>query len=312
MPDDARRDEDAQRQDRRLTAASRGATGIESGTATGWVAHRLDRGLRAPARRPRRVRPVGARTRSRSTTRRSRKRSDAVAELPEEREVHQAGGVKSIAVTSFQEGGLRHPRRVVATCTARRASTPTSSRRGPTSAPTAQGQLVLPAGRQGSWRPEGDAHRWRVHGDHEGQRSSRGQGHAAVHDVGRLRQRSGRRSVRGSRPTRASRSTQIPAKSDQDFAKLLLSSDVARFDGSDSMPGAVGSGTFWKQATAWITGESTDDFLKNVNDQLAKVLRRRGPERRGPGGSAHAMSTAPWGGCTVRWSVHPLHGVRST
>ena len=63
---------------------------------------------------------------------------------------------------------------------------------------------------------------------------------------------------------------QIPAKSDQDFANLLLSSDVARFDGSDSMPGAVGSGTFWKQATAWITGESTDDFLNNVEASWPK------------------------------------------
>ena len=63
----------------------------------------------------------------------------------------------------------------------------------------------------------------------------------------------------------------IPDKSDQDFANLLLSSDAARFDGSDSMPGAVGSGTFWKQATAWITGESTDDFLKNVNDSWPKA-----------------------------------------
>ena len=40
--------------------------------------------------------------------------------------------------------------------------------------------------------------------------------------------------------------------------------------GRTAMPGAVGSGTFWKQATAWITGESTDDFLKNVEDSWPK------------------------------------------
>jgi alpha-glucoside transport system substrate-binding protein len=32
---------------------------------------------------------------------------------------------------------------------------------------------------------------------------------------------------------------------------------VFRFDGSDQMPGAVGSNSFWKGATNWITGQST-------------------------------------------------------
>jgi alpha-glucoside transport system substrate-binding protein len=71
-------------------------------------------------------------------------------------------------------------------------------------------------------------------------------------------------------PNKGLKSESIPVKSDQDFAQLLLSSDVARFDGSDTMPGAVGSGTEWKQITAWITGESTDDFLKNVEDSWPK------------------------------------------
>jgi alpha-glucoside transport system substrate-binding protein len=39
---------------------------------------------------------------------------------------------------------------------------------------------------------------------------------------------------------------------------------VFRFDGSDQMPGAVGSGSFWKEMTAWITGESTEDALSNI------------------------------------------------
>jgi alpha-glucoside transport system substrate-binding protein len=39
---------------------------------------------------------------------------------------------------------------------------------------------------------------------------------------------------------------------------------VFRFDGSDQMPGAVGAGTFWKEMTAWITGESTKDALGNI------------------------------------------------
>ena len=48
------------------------------------------------------------------------------------------------------------------------------------------------------------------------------------------------------------------------FAELLASSDVFRFDGADMMPGAVGSGTFWTEATAWIVGGSTDDMLNNI------------------------------------------------
>ncbi len=48
------------------------------------------------------------------------------------------------------------------------------------------------------------------------------------------------------------------------LAGIGKSADVFRFDGSDQMPGAVGSGSFWKEATAWITGESTTDMLNNV------------------------------------------------
>ncbi len=39
---------------------------------------------------------------------------------------------------------------------------------------------------------------------------------------------------------------------------------VFRFDGSDQMPSAVGAGSFWKEMTAWITGESSADALKNI------------------------------------------------
>jgi alpha-glucoside transport system substrate-binding protein len=39
---------------------------------------------------------------------------------------------------------------------------------------------------------------------------------------------------------------------------------VFRFDGSDQMPAEVGAGSFWKEMTAWITGESTKDALDNI------------------------------------------------
>ena len=40
---------------------------------------------------------------------------------------------------------------------------------------------------------------------------------------------------------------------------------VFRFDGSDQMPGEVGSGSFWKEMTAWISsGESTKSALDKI------------------------------------------------
>jgi alpha-glucoside transport system substrate-binding protein len=39
---------------------------------------------------------------------------------------------------------------------------------------------------------------------------------------------------------------------------------VFRFDGSDMMPAAIGSNAFWKQATSWITGQSTKDTVDKI------------------------------------------------
>jgi len=53
----------------------------------------------------------------------------------------------------------------------------------------------------------------------------------------------------------------------QEIAKLAYGSTVARFDGSDLMPGAVGAGSFWKGMTAWIGGQkSLDEALKDIQD----------------------------------------------
>lgn len=45
---------------------------------------------------------------------------------------------------------------------------------------------------------------------------------------------------------------------------------VFRFDGSDAMPGAVGSNSFWKQATAWITGQSTQETVNKIEASWPK------------------------------------------
>jgi alpha-glucoside transport system substrate-binding protein len=49
------------------------------------------------------------------------------------------------------------------------------------------------------------------------------------------------------------------------FADELKKAEVFKFDGADMMPAAVGSGAFWKDATAWIVGgETTDEMLNNI------------------------------------------------
>jgi alpha-glucoside transport system substrate-binding protein len=45
---------------------------------------------------------------------------------------------------------------------------------------------------------------------------------------------------------------------------------VFRFDGSDLMPGAVGAGTLWKGMVDWITGKSTAEVLSQVEASWPK------------------------------------------
>ena len=53
----------------------------------------------------------------------------------------------------------------------------------------------------------------------------------------------------------------------QQVAQITYSSSFFLFDGSDQMPGAVGAGTFWKDMTAWISGQETlDTALKNIDN----------------------------------------------
>lgn len=54
------------------------------------------------------------------------------------------------------------------------------------------------------------------------------------------------------------------------FSVLLDPKTIFRFDGSDAMPGAVGSNSFWKQATNWITGQSTKDTVDKIEASWPK------------------------------------------
>ena len=58
---------------------------------------------------------------------------------------------------------------------------------------------------------------------------------------------------------------------DRNLAELLVESETVRFDGSDNMPSAVGSGSFWKEGTNWVLGSSDlKTFLGNVESSWPK------------------------------------------
>ncbi|MEU7901460.1 ABC transporter substrate-binding protein [Actinoplanes sp. NPDC049118] len=51
---------------------------------------------------------------------------------------------------------------------------------------------------------------------------------------------------------------------------LLDPKTTFRFDGSDQMPAAVGSNAYWKQATSWITGQDTKTTVDNIEKAWPK------------------------------------------
>ena len=82
-----------------------------------------------------------------------------------------------------------------------------------------------------------------------------------------------RRAAAGSAPTRACDVDNLVSPIDQLSAEILQDPDaVFRFDGSDLMPGAVGAGSFWKEMTAWITGQSTDGHPRQHREFLAVLI----------------------------------------
>jgi len=57
-----------------------------------------------------------------------------------------------------------------------------------------------------------------------------------------------------------------PNQVTKDIAKYLYATTTFLFDGSDAMPAQVGAGSFWKEMTAWISGqEDIDAALKNID-----------------------------------------------
>lgn len=56
-----------------------------------------------------------------------------------------------------------------------------------------------------------------------------------------------------------------PTDTQRGYAEILLNADTFRFDGSDLMPGAVGAGSFWTEATSWVGGKSLDEVLAAID-----------------------------------------------
>ncbi|NER80419.1 MAG: carbohydrate ABC transporter substrate-binding protein [Leptolyngbya sp. SIO1D8] len=49
-------------------------------------------------------------------------------------------------------------------------------------------------------------------------------------------------------------------------AEILINADIIRFDGSDMMPGAVGTGTFWTGITSYVGGTDVDTVLSDIEN----------------------------------------------
>ncbi|HYT09841.1 MAG TPA: ABC transporter substrate-binding protein [Mycobacteriales bacterium] len=60
--------------------------------------------------------------------------------------------------------------------------------------------------------------------------------------------------------------TKYKSELTKQIVQIGKNATVFRFDGSDQMPGAVGSGSFWKGMTAWISGQKDlDTTLKDID-----------------------------------------------
>ena len=51
----------------------------------------------------------------------------------------------------------------------------------------------------------------------------------------------------------------------REFAKAIIDAPSVRFDGSDAMPAAVGTGTFWSEMVKLVSGsQDIDTTLNNI------------------------------------------------
>ena len=63
---------------------------------------------------------------------------------------------------------------------------------------------------------------------------------------------------------------QYPNATIKKIAQIANKADVLRFDGSDLMPKAVGSGTFWKEMVKWENGQTSKQTADNIEASWPK------------------------------------------
>ena len=56
-------------------------------------------------------------------------------------------------------------------------------------------------------------------------------------------------------------------------ARILREAHIFRFDASDLMPAAVGSGAFWKGILDYVSGEDLDKVLKRIEESADYAYR---------------------------------------
>jgi alpha-glucoside transport system substrate-binding protein len=61
-----------------------------------------------------------------------------------------------------------------------------------------------------------------------------------------------------------------PDNTTKEIAKIAADASALRYDGSDSMPKAVGSGTFWTEMVKWMNGQSTQQTVDNIEASWPK------------------------------------------
>lgn len=72
-------------------------------------------------------------------------------------------------------------------------------------------------------------------------------------------------------PHKSFNASQYPNDTTREIAKVAANAKVFRFDASDLMPGAVGSGSFWKGMVAWVSGQKDlDTALKDIEESWPK------------------------------------------
>ena len=264
---------------------------------------RLDGGLRPALRRRRQVQAVGQ---ARDPVQRpggQAGRWTRSARSGSPRATSSAAGSRSRAPTSPPRATRCSTTRRSASCTARRAS----SRSRATSRTTVvadidnqAGVFPLPPIEAGSGQPIMGA------GDLAGlfnkeENTVKVLKYITGHEIGEtLAPKGGFISAAGrtstSRSTRTRRCGPSP--------KIAYASTDAVFDGSDSMPGEVGSGSFWRGMVAWATGQKdTDTVLSEIDEELAAELAARRPGGRAAPPTRHSLDPAPVAREERSWSV---------